>query len=678
VGRELAHPPPDEQVTERIASLWQEAEAAVQDGEPVRARRYLRWILTVCPDDEEAWLLLARLAPSQRERLACLEKAYSFHPDSNRVQIALRRSRTEQLESAVGELRPKSAVIGCLPDERCVPDEESEDEEDDQWLDPGTAALGEPSRRKGAGRIFSSLNRTAPVWLSLLVPLVVYVLTACSTVYNLDSAEFSAAVYVLGIVRATGYPLYLLLGKLFTVLLPVGDVAFRLNIMSAVCAAGTIGVLYSILLHLTRQRATALAASLLFAFSYYFWSQAVVAEVYALHTLLAAGLLWLLLRWEETRADGLLAAFGLLYGLSFGNHVSTILLAPAFVLFLLAVAGRALFHPKRLLFVAGPFVVGLGIYLYLPLRYLAAPTFNYAGAYDALGNFVPLDMTRPGNLWWLVSGRGFQELMFDYRLAELVEEVGDAAYRLWGNFLGIGLVPGLLGAWAQGRRRPRHLLLFGLVFGANMVFFINYRVVDKATMFGVAYLVWAVWVGEGLAWLVRWVQERRHGDARRPSAGGRVPASSPAKTGSRSPTGSSSLPGSHSPAWTWGLVLLAVVALVVNWPLVNVRTDTRARDRAEVALALARPGAIIFGWWTSAPPMHYLQTVEERRPDVLVINRFLIGAREMYSLIDRSLGQRAVYVMELDEGLVTKYRAEAVGPMFELRPRTLAGVGHEN
>jgi hypothetical protein len=120
------------------------------------------------------------------------------------------------------------------------------------------------------------------------------------------------------------------------------------------------------------------------------------------------------------------------------------------------------------------------------------------------------------------------------------------------------------------------------------------------------------------------------------------------------------------------------VALVVNWPLVNVRTDTRARDRAEVALALARPGAIIFGWWTSAPPMHYLQTVEERRPDVLVINRFLIGAREMYSLIDRSLGRRAVYVMELDEGLVIKYRAEAVGPMFELRPRTLAGVGHEN
>jgi hypothetical protein len=231
--------------------------------------------------------------------------------------------------------------------------------------------------------------------------------------------------------------------------------------------------------------------------------------------------------------------------------------------------------------------------------------------------------------------------------------------------MGIGLVPGLLGAWAQGRRRPRHLLLFGLVFGANMVFFINYRVVDKATMFGVAYLVWAVWVGEGLAWLVRWVQERRHADSGWSSTGGRMPAGGLATTGSRSPT------------WAWGLVVLAVVVLVVNWPLVNVRTDTRARDRAEDAFALARPGAVIFGWWTSAPPMHYLQIVEEQRPDVLVINRFLIGAQEMYALIDRSLGQRAVYVMELDEGLVTQYRTEAIGPMFELKPRGLAGVKNE-
>src|SRR5690606_35055293 len=121
--------------------------------------------------------------------------------------------------------------------------------------------------------------------------------------------------YSLGLVRATGYPVYLLLGKLFT-LLPIGDVGFRLNLMSAICAAATSGLLYRIVRRLTGLSAAALAASLLLAFSYYFWAQAVAAEVYALHTLFVVSLILLLLKWEATRADRWLAAFGLVYGLS--------------------------------------------------------------------------------------------------------------------------------------------------------------------------------------------------------------------------------------------------------------------------------------------------------------------------------------------------------------------------
>lgn len=658
MGRGPVEHSPNDQVTEKLANLWRQAETAAEAGQKGRARRYLRWILAVAPDDEEAWLWLARLAQSHQERLAYLCKAYSFHPDSVRVQVALRRARTEQLEASVGDLRTKPSVMRCLPDERQVVPQRPKDPDLDEKSLSMPAGGGTFLRRQRIRRLLSVVGQGLPLLLAFLLPLVVYVFTACRTVYNLDSAEFSAAVHVLGIVRATGYPLYLVLGKVFTSLLPVGDIAFRLNIMSAVAAAATVVLLYYLLLRLTRYRAAALAAALLFGFSYYFWAQAVVAEVYALHTLLVVGLLLLVLFWEETRSDWLLAAVGLLYGLSFGNHVSMILLAPGLVLFFLVTAGWKMLHPKSLLLVAGPFLLGLGIYGYVPLRYLAQPSFNYAGHYDALGNFVPLDMTRPQNVWWLITGKGFQGLMFDYSLAELVEEVQQAAYRLWGNFLGIGLVPGLLGIWAQGRRRLRYLVLFGLIFLANMVFFINYRVIDKETMFVTAYMIWAIWIGEGFAWLVNWVQERRTSTGWHLRDGLRLPDRFPA------------------PAWAWGLSVLAVVALVVNWSLVDVRTDTRARDRAASALAEARPGAVIFGWWTSAPPMHYLQMVEEQRPDVLVINRFLIGADEMYSLINRSLaGQRPVYTMELDEGLIAAYQPVRAGPMFELTARELAGVG---
>ena len=649
MGRDLTQYPIDSEVNQRIAYLWNQAEEAVQSGDLVRARRHLRWILTVCPEDEEAWLWQARLIEDRRERLACLQQAYRNCPDSRRVQAALRQARTQQLETSVGELRPKAGVLHFLPDERRIAPDPAPvvygDEEDEPPSPPS-----KPSQRDD-GNALARAADNAPAWLAFLLPLAVYVLTACSTVYTLDSAEFSAAVHVLGIVRATGYPLYLLLGKLFTWLLPVGDTAFRLNIMSAVCAAGTSLLLYFLVRRLTRSRPVALAASLFYAFSYYFWAQAVIAEVYALHTLLTVALLLLILQWERQRTDWLLAALGLLLGLSFGNHVSVVLMLPALAVFMWLVARGEILRPRALVFLIVPFIAGLAVYLYIPLRYLAQPAFNYAGSYNAAGQFVPLDMTQPANLWWLVSGKGFQSLMFDYSPVEVVGEIWQALYRLWGNFLGLGLVLGLVGIWAQRRRNAQHLWLFGLLFLANMIFFVNYRVVDKETMFGVAYLVWAVWIGEGLAWLIQWVQARL------------LPA------GSRSPA------RQRAPFWAWGFLLLALVALMVNGPLVNIRTDTRARDRADLALTQARSGAIIFGWWTSAPPMHYLQLVEGRRPDVLVINRFLIGAEEMYALIDDSLGARPVYTMELDEGLVNVYRTVPTGFMFELAPRETAEKG---
>lgn len=630
---------------EQVARWWDKAEAAVRCGQVRRARRFLRWILAYCPDDEEAWLWLAQLATRSGERLAYLRQAQAFHPNSLRVRAALRQTREQQLESSVRHLKPRRALVRCLPDERrgsSLPVAAQA-----QAWQPRRQFPQQPGRlRSWASQGLSAISPPDPfAWFTFLMPLLVYLLTACSTVYNLDSAEFSVAAHVLGIVRATGYPVYLLLAKAFTLILPVGDVGFRLNVMSAVCAAGATALLYRLLVRLTQQRAAALAASLLFAFSYYLWAQAVVAEVYTLHNLLMVALVLLLLRWEESQTDRLLPAIGLLCGLSFGNHMSTLLLVPGLVAFLLAVRGRQILQPRRLLLLLAPFVVGLGTYLYLPLRYQAQPAYNYAGQYDATGQFVPLDLTRPANLWWLISGQGFRSLMFDYTPAELLDEIGAAIHRLWGCFLGIGLIPGLLGAWSQFQRRKRYFVLFSLIFLTNLLFFVNYRVIDKAAMFVPAYLVWAVWIGEGYAWLIRWVHDPRR------------------------------MAKPRSPTWTWGLASLAIVALLVNWPLVDVHGDTRARDRAEAALSQAHPNAIIFGWWTSAPPLQYQQLVEGQRQDVLVINRFLIGADEMYALINRSLGHQPVYVMELDDGLIGAYDPIPVGPMYQLVPREVAEAG---
>jgi len=116
--RDVAHPSRLDEMSNRVALWWHEAETASQSGRLPRARRYLRWILACCPDDVDAWLWLARLASSPGERFSYLRRAYTLHPHSRRVQAALRQARKQQLESAVGELDPTRALLRCLPDER--------------------------------------------------------------------------------------------------------------------------------------------------------------------------------------------------------------------------------------------------------------------------------------------------------------------------------------------------------------------------------------------------------------------------------------------------------------------------------------------------------------------------------------------------------------------------------
>jgi 4-amino-4-deoxy-L-arabinose transferase-like glycosyltransferase len=330
-------------------------------------------------------------------------------------------------------------------------------------------------------------------------------------------------------------------------------------------------VLYHLLQQATRQRAASLAASLLFAFSYPFWTQALVAEVYTLQALLMTILLLLLWRWETHRSDRLLAAIGLLFGLSVANHKSGLLLAPAAVVFLLLVAGKELFQPRRLVLLVAPLVLGLGVYLYLPLHDLAQPAFDSAGAAqfpgycDAPECLASPDASQPGDLRQLVTGQGSRLPALSYQPIDPLEGVRERSGWLWGGLVAIGLVPGILGVWRQAWRKPRHFALLGLIFAMSLVFLIGYQSVDELALILPLYLVWALWIGEGYAWFIDWIQTRRAG-SRQPSA-----------------------------AWAWVLAALALVALFANWPIVQAHTRSQPSSPVEATQASAGAKATIQG-----------------------------------------------------------------------------------
>lgn len=472
---------------------------------------------------------------------------------------------------------------------------------------------------------------------TFFLPLLLYLLTLAPTVYNLDSAELTTAVATDGVIRATGYPLYLLLGKLFA-WLPLGDVGYRLNLFSAVCGAATLFLADRILQRLEVGRWARLGALGLLATAPYFWAMSLIAEVYTLHTALMAGVVLLLLRWSEAPTLLRLAAAGLLLGLSCGNHAATVLLAPGCVWYVATQRRRDWLRPHVVAAVVAATLAGLAVYLLLPWRYGQNPVFNYAGQYDATGTFVPVDLQTWRGFWWLVSGKAFAGQMFGYRPAELGAEIGAFGAQLWLAFFAVGVGPGLVGAAVLLRRDRRLGGMLLLMFLANAVFYINYRVVDKASMYLPAYLVWALWLGVGYETVVGWV--RQAAVARR---------------------------------WIWlPRIIMAgavVLALLWTWPRVDRSDDWSTREQSAAILEAAQPNALIFGWWDTVPAVQYMQLVEGQRPDVTAINRFLISGADMNRLILRELGRRPIYIDNPSVELLRRARVTAVGPLYLLEPR---------
>ena len=206
--------------------------------------------------------------------------------------------------------------------------------------------------------------------------LAIYVRTLCPTVAGGDSGEFIVAAYTLGVAHPPGYPLYTLLGKLFT-LLPLGTIAWRVNFFSAVCGAGAAALVFLAVTRWSRSAWAGLASASLFAFSPRVWPQAVTAEVFALNNLFAAGLIYLSVRFWEHRDVRLACGLFLWAGLGLSNHQTLIFYAIPAALFVLAYGGPEMRRPRRLGLFALCVLVGLLPYAYLPIASARVPLVSW-------------------------------------------------------------------------------------------------------------------------------------------------------------------------------------------------------------------------------------------------------------------------------------------------------------
>ncbi|HYN88973.1 MAG TPA: DUF2723 domain-containing protein, partial [Ardenticatenaceae bacterium] len=348
------------------------------------------------------------------------------------------------------------------------------------------------------------------------VAFLLYIATLAPSVATIfdDSLEFPLVAHRLAIAHPTGYPLYTLIIAMAARLLPVGDVAYRVNLVSALAGAGAVGVLYLAARQLGLGRAAATWSALVFATAETVWSQSVIAEVYALHLLLLAALIWTTLRWGresggaaergsvERRAQlPLLPAF--LFGLGLAHHRITLLWAPALAVYVWLRAPSLRRPGRAWLVLALAAAAPLLFYLYLPLR-------GHAGSLD--GTY---SNTLPDFLCWVTACQ-YQSFLTENPLGQS----RDAAFSLDLLLRQLGplnLVLLLVGILRQ-RLQPKGLFL--LAGGAlSAAFALAYRVADPEVFWLPVVLTGALWTGAGLQALLDFGQ-RPTVDRRPPTAGG--------------------------------------------------------------------------------------------------------------------------------------------------------------
>jgi hypothetical protein len=497
-----------------------------------------------------------------------------------------------------------------------------------------------PVRARGRAWISDVLGQSAPA-LVFVGSFVVYVLTAAPTVFGFDSAEYAAAAYNLGVPHPTGYPLYLLLGKLFTYL-PFGDVAYRLNLMSAFFSSATATVVYLLAFLVTRRLILSVAIAGFLAFSYYFWSSSVITEVYSLHAFLNAVTIYLLLLWYRSGSSKLLYGAGFIWGLSFGNHMTTALLGPAFAFLVVLGLWEQRIKWRQLFPLAACAILPLSIYVYLPLRYLAEAVPYALGSYNAEGVFVRTDTTTISGIWSALTASQFGVFFLAYRGFNYVDQLGQVMFWVYSNFLGAGLILGILGLIRNFIVDKRRLVFLSLIFIANMLFFASYGAPDRAFMFLTGYVVWSVWMADGIYLALTTVESSFPRDWQSKLAGVLGPRVRLVR------------------GEMFSLVLV-VVALGVNFSYVDLSSFTVIRDRYPAIMNSLEPNALVLAWWPDSAPMYYFQQVENIRRDVQIVDRFLISARAEQRLIERSIPGRTVYVFgQRVRPIPLKYKAVPV------------------
>ena len=318
---------------------------------------------------------------------------------------------------------------------------------------------------------------------------VVYTRTLAPSVLWSDYGEYQYSAYSLSVPHQTGYPLYILLAKLWT-LLPVGDVAYRVNLMSAFWGAVTVALTYLCVKQLCGSRRAAAISALTLAFSTAFWTYACIAAIRTLHTAFVALITLLTLGVAQRRVS--VEALALAIGLAMTHHRMTIFLLPGVAWALWQTRVQVAWGVRRVINAAVLLVLPQSLYLFV-----------------AFGR----SWSSPREFWDFVLAAN-EASVLSKTAGQIAEQfIQKALPTVWNVFTPVGLLIALLGLGAlvlSRRDAARQSMGIYLAGGwlLNVAFAGLHFTEDPTHYLTHGFVLQAIALGVGLAAVLGWLERK--------------------------------------------------------------------------------------------------------------------------------------------------------------------------
>ncbi len=419
---------------------------------------------------------------------------------------------------------------------------------------------------------------------------VIYYLTSAPGVTYIDSGELAADCATLGIAHPTGYPLYICLGRLAVFI--SGLTAIRsCNLLSVLIAAAAAGCLHFLINRMIQGksglhfRIAAVAAALSISLTPVWWSQGVTNEVYGLTLLLNLLTLFFAASFVERKKVTHLNGLFYFWGLSLGSHLSSIFLLPAIVYALWSGGAFSRENRKRILISSLFGALAFTTYLYLPIRSVHKPFLNWSNPATWQG-FINH-----------ISGWQYRVWMFNSidHMAKGVTYFGKLIFEQIGP---VGLLLAAVGAIGSFRKNRRIAIVAVLIIAADVLYSSNYEIIDIDSYYLLAFAAFAILIAYGIAVMAEMV--------------GRLFSGNPARI-------------VHL-----GMALLIGSAMCIWGFISGVRNQDRSGDRlAESGVnnildSCPEQAVVFIENWDIYSPWLYYRYIENKRPDVVLIDKELL------------------------------------------------------